>query len=499
MLGDTDLDGEALATVESHAGRPEVVAALRDGEGRSIRYSHTLDQRMLYVALRIDPADPSRGVVRLALPLMAVQQVQERVRLPVLAAALLSITAAGLFGWLAARRTARRLEEMARAASEIASGRMGGRARPGGTDEIAALARSLNRMAGQLEDRLMLLSRERNQLRTVLDGMVEGVLLTDAAGRIVLANGAFARIFGAQAPVEGRRPLEAARVPALQEAVEAALATAEALTREIALGGAQEKVIRASLAAVRESGSTVGAVAVFHDVTELKRLEKVRQEFVANVSHELRTPLTAIKGYAETLRDGGLRDPARAAEFVEVIHRHAERLRALIEDLLDLAAVEQGEARLKPAPVRARDAVAQAEAVIRPAAGSRRQTLSLDLPADLPEVVADRDRLAQVLINLLDNAVKFTPEGGRVAVTGSAAGGRVTLAVSDNGVGIAPADLPRIFERFYRADRSRDRREGGTGLGLAIAKHLTQAMGGTIEVESLLGSGTTFRIVLPAA
>ena len=499
VLGDTDLDNEALREVENHANRPEVIEAVRGGTGRSIRYSRTVAENMLYVASRIDPGDPARGVIRLALPLTDVTRAQEAVRVPILLAAVLSVGVAGLLGWAVARGPASRLEAIARVASQFAAGRMDVRAEPGGDDETSVLARSLNRMADELEERLILVERERSQLRTVLEGMVEGVVLTDPTGRILVANDAFRRIFDAQLPVEGRRPLETARVPALQEAIESALEADEPLTREIALGGAMEKVIQASLAAIRERGATVGAVAVFHDVTELKRLERVRQEFVANVSHELRTPLTAIKGYAETLRDGGLRDPETAAEFVRVIHRHAERLRALIEDLLDLAAVEQGEARLKPAAVRARDVVTQAEAVVRPAADARGQTLVIDLPADLPAVLADRDRLAQVLINLLDNAVKFTPEGGRVTLSASAAGGRVVLAVSDNGVGIPPGDLPRIFERFYRVGRSRDRREGGTGLGLAIAKHLTQAMQGTIEVESVQASGTTFRVSLPSA
>jgi len=376
---------------------------------------------------------------------------------------------------------------------------MGARARVRGRDEIGHLARSLNRMADQLEERLALLARERNQLRTVVEGMVEGVLLTDATGTILLANAAFARIFNALPPVQGRRPLETARIPALQEAVQAALEAPEPLTREITLGGAEERVIRASLAAIREGEERVGAVAVFHDVTELKRLERVRREFVSNVSHELRTPLTAIKGYAETLRDGGLKDPERAGEFVDVIHRHAERLRNLIEDLLDLAAIEQGQAQIALALTPLRETVEQAEGVIRPAAERKGQTLSIAIPAGIPDPLADRDRLAQVLINLLDNAVKFTPQGGRITVSASSSPGRVMVTISDTGVGIPPGDLGRIFERFYRVDRSRDRREGGTGLGLAIAKHLTQAMGGSIEVESAQGQGTTFKVVLPTA
>ena len=499
VLGDTDLDDQALRSVESHADRPEVIEAMRAGTGRAVRYSRTLTENMLYVASRIDPDDPSRGVIRLAIPLTEVQKAQEEIRGPILAAALLSVAVAAGIGWFAARATARRLEAMARTASDFAGGRTGVRAAAGGDDEVAVLARSLNRMADEHQERLVLLERERSQLRTVLEGMVEGVVLTDPTGRILLANDAFRRIFNAQLPVEGRRPLETARVPALQEAIESALEADEPVTREIALGGAQDKVIQASLASIREEAETVGAVAVFHDVTELKRLERVRREFVANVSHELRTPLTAIKGYAETLRDGGLRDPETAAEFVRVIHRHAERLRALIEDLLDLAAVEQGEARIDLAPVALRDVAAQAEGVARPAAAGKRHTLTVDVPADLPRVLVDRDRLAQVLINLLDNAVKFTPEGGRIEVSGRFSSGRVVVSVKDNGVGIPPEDIGRIFERFYRVGRSRDRREGGTGLGLAIAKHLTQAMGGTIEVESRPGAGTSFRVSLPAA
>ena len=499
VLGDSELDAGGLGRAENHADRPEIIAARGGVTGRAIRRSATLAEEMLYLAVPLDPATPSRGVVRLAVPLTAVARAQARVLPLIIMTSLLSVLVAGCAGWLAARVPARRLQEMTRAAGEIAAGRMGARAHPGGDDEVADLARSLNRMAAQLEERLALLDRERHQLRAMLDAMVEGVLLLDGAGRIIIANPAFGRMFGAAEPLEGRRPLEAARVPGLQEAVEAALESKEPVVREITLSGDPGRIIQASLAAVREGGGTVGAVAVFHDVTELKTLEQVRREFVANVSHELRTPLTAIKGYAETLLGGGLDDRARAAQFVEVIARHAERLRALIEDLLDLAAVEQREARLAMAPVAVADIAGQAEAILRPMAEARELTLVIDVPADLPRVLADRDRLAQVLINLLDNAVKFTPPGGRVEVGARAAGSAVTIAVRDTGVGIPPGEIGRIFERFYRIDRSRDRSEGGTGLGLAIAKHLVLAMNGTIEVESVPNAGATFRVTLPAA
>jgi two-component system phosphate regulon sensor histidine kinase PhoR len=499
VLGDTDLDGEELARVENHGHRPEIAGALREGAGTSQRYSSTLGQTLLYVARRIDPDDASRGVVRLALPLTAVRSARSHLLLLLILPLLLSVLCAVVLGWMLARRTARRLEDMARAASEIAAGRSAARVRPGGSDEMDHLARSLNRMAEELEKRLLLLSRERHQLQSVVDGMVEGVLLTDAEGTILLANGAFERIFDASAPLAGRRPLEVARVPALQEILEQARHATAPFHREIALGGSADKTLQASLAPVREEGRIVGTVAVFHDITELKRLERVRREFVANVSHELRTPLTAIRGYAETLRDGGLKDPEKAAEFVRVIHRHAERLQALIADLLDLSRVEQGKAKLSLGPVPLRDVAAQAEAVILPLARRKNQRVLLDLPDTLPSPWADRDRLAQVLINLMDNAVKFTPDGGEIVLSGSAREGYVDLRVTDTGIGIPPAEIERVFERFYRVERSRDRREGGTGLGLAIAKHLTLAMGGTLEVESTPGEGTSFRLTLPAA
>ena len=498
VLGDSGLDPAALLEVENHAGREEVAAALRGEVGRATRHSVTLADDLLYLAVPIDAHQPSRGAVRLAIPLSAVTRAVARVRPLVIGASLLSILIAGAAGWLAARSPALRLSEMTRAATEIAAGRLGARARPGGDDEVTDLAHSLNRMAGQLEERLTLLARERRQLRTILDGMVEGVLLLDADGRIVLANEAYARIFSAQEPVVGRRLMESARLPALQEAVVSALASEAPVFHEITLSSDPERVISTSLAAVREGGRVVGAVAVFHDVTEIRRLERVRREFVANVSHELRTPLTAIKGYAETLLGGGLQEPQRTSEFVEVIARHAERLRRLIEDLLDLASIEQGEVHLEAAPVEVGEVVTQAEAVLRPAAERKGQTVSVSIPEGL-QVLADRDRLAQVLINLMDNAVKFTPTGGRVEVAARASDGRVSLTVSDTGIGIPAGEQSRIFERFHRVDRSRDRREGGTGLGLAIAKHLTQAMDGTIEVESRAGFGTTFRITLPAA
>jgi len=501
VLGDTDFDGEKIRALENHADRPEVKEAMARGAGESVRWSHSVQGDLLYVAVRLDPDDPARGVMRLAVPLDEVRRAEWAVAGPIAAAALASILLAAALGVLASGRLVRRLERLSNAAAAIAAGKSATRARPGAGDEVGEVERSLNRMAETLDDRLALLLHQRNQMQSVLEGMVEGVLLTDATGRILLANRAFERMFDAPPPLEGRRPLEAARVPGLQESIEAALEAHGPLTREIELVRShQEKVLRASLAPLRgPGGERIGAVAVFHDVTELKRLEQARREFVANVSHELRTPLTAIKGYAETLLHGGLTDPGSAAEFVRVIDRHAERLRLLIEELLDLAAVAQGRARLDLEPTSPAEVSAQAVGTVRPAADIKRQTFTIDVPENLPPCRADRDRLAQVLINLLGNAVKFTPDGGRIGIRARASNGHMEIAVFDNGPGIPADELGRIFERFYRVERSRDRREGGTGLGLAIAKHLVQAMDGTIEADSAPGSGATFRVILPLA
>ncbi len=498
-VGDSALGVAALARMGTLRDRPEVIAARLNPIGEASRREPGAGRPTLYIAIRIDPEEESSGVIRLSASLEPVQAARRAVRPPLYLTAFVVLPAAALLGRLTARRLARRLVGLSRAASRIGGGRTDVRAPAGGADETALLARSLNRMSEAIDERARLLTRERNLLRTVLSAMVEGVLLTDVGGTILLANEAFAKIFRTDGPLEGRRPLEVARVPALQQAIDAALGAAAPIQREIALGAGEDRVVRASLSPVREGSLIVGAVAVFHDVTEIKRLEKVRREFVANVSHELRTPLTAIKGYAETLRDGGLSDPRMAAESVDVIHRHAERLRALIEDLLDLSAIEQGMAALKIGAVPIAEVVAQATAVIDPAARAGNLRLNVEIPDDLPRARADRDRLAQVLINLLDNAVKFTREGGRIDVMAGREEGSVVIAVRDTGIGIPGSEVERIFERFHKVDRSRDRKNGGTGLGLAIARHLVQAMGGSIRVESVEGEGTTFHVRLPIA
>jgi two-component system phosphate regulon sensor histidine kinase PhoR len=272
------------------------------------------------------------------------------------------------------------------------------------------------------------------------------------------------------------------------------------MRREVTLSVPVPRVLQVQAVPLRLGGAGAGVVLVLYDVTELRRLEQVRTEFVANVSHELRTPLTAIRGYLETLLEGALGDPAHARPFLEVAHRHTARMGRLIDDLTDLSNIELGRVRLERVPVDLSAAVDAALAVVSPRAAAAGVEATVEIPPDLPFVSADLDRLTQILINLLDNAVKYSPTGGSVQVRAAALPGRrVEVAVADAGIGIPPADLPRVTERFYRVDKARSRELGGTGLGLAIVKHLVLAHGGDLRIESEPGKGTTVRFTLPAA
>jgi two-component system phosphate regulon sensor histidine kinase PhoR len=334
----------------------------------------------------------------------------------------------------------------------------------------------------------------------ILDGMVEGVIAVDGRDAILLINERARAMFGlGAARPEGKPFLEVVRNADLREILRAIRGAAEGgvARHELRLAGPTDRRLQVNAVRLRLARDEVGAVMVLHDVTELRRLEQVRTEFVANVSHELRTPLTAIHGYLETLLGGALEEREHARRFLEIVFRHTERLGRLLDDLTDLSNIELGRIALRLEPVRLDEVVDSALAIIAPKAEAGRVTLASDLAPDLGPVSADRDRLAQVLINLVDNAVKYTPEGGRVTVSARAgADGRVEVAVADTGIGIPPADLPRVTERFYRVDKARSRELGGTGLGLAIVKHLVLAHGGELRIESEPGRGTTVRVTL---
>lgn len=399
------------------------------------------------------------------------------------------------------RRLRRPLDALTAAAAKLAEGHSDQRVFAEGRDTIGELMRTFNGMSEQLDARMARLEEDREQLRTILSGMVEGVVALDSAQRILYANERATQLLGLpwQTPV-GRRLWEVVRQRPLLDVVQRALDSSEPQREELNWNGPSVRSL--TVHAARLPGLPPrGAVLVLHDTTELRRLERLRQEFVANVSHELKTPLSVIKVCVETLLDGAMDDPHHRQQFLEQLHLQSNRLHALILDLLSLARIESGEELFDFQAVPVAEIVEACLERHRPQAEAKGQVFEL-VPSSGEEVLtvwADEEALEQILDNLLDNAVKYTPEGGHVSIRWQRDGEQVCLEVADSGIGIPPADLPRIFERFYRVDRARSREMGGTGLGLSIVKHLVQAMHGSVRAASRLGQGTTFTVCLPQA
>lgn len=390
----------------------------------------------------------------------------------------------------------KRLKEMTASVSRLTQGAVHERLAVGPSDEAGALAQAVNQLAAQYAQAVEDGQRQRTRLEGMLKGLVPGVIAIDAQDRVQFMNPTIERWCGVQeASALGHSLMEVLRHHELAAALAAARDQRVEQLKEITLLGQGERVVEVRAAPL--PGPDRGAVAVLYDVTELRRLERIRQDFVANVSHELRTPLTAIRGAVETLIEGAAKDPKNREVFLKVAQDHAERLERLVEDLLDLATVERQAAALKLETVSLKRMGERVVSLTRPAAERRRVALEHRLEDAASSVLADPFRLEQAMINLVDNAVKFTEPGGRVWLEARPTGEGVEISVHDTGIGIPEKDLPRIFERFYRVDKAHARASGGTGLGLSLAKHLIEAHGGTVRVESEEGRGTVVRVVLP--
>ncbi|HRI70758.1 MAG TPA: ATP-binding protein [Polyangium sp.] len=509
VLGDSQIDFGDLATTPNHAERTEIAAAMTTGSGHSARYSETLQHRMIYAAHRFDEHPAHVAVVRLAVPLTDIDSAVTQARLFLIAGVGAAIAAAILMSVFGAHLLTRPVRNLTQAALAMAEGDLEVHAPAQGTRETTELGRALNRLAKELLSAIEELRDERDLLASILDGMNEGVLVTDGDARIVLANRALRAMTLVGEGTIGKSVIEVIRNPGLQQALDAAAKSDDAVVREVELSGIlpRKLLVRVSKLPTRrdrqERGSANqtterGLIAVFHDVTDLRRLETIRTDFVANVSHELRTPITAISTSAETLLAGALSDPTEATEFVDVIDRHAKRLCQLVDDLLDLSKIESKNYRLTLVEQDVVPIVAHVARLLEEPVRKRRVELKIERPTGALLGRVDRRALEQVLMNLLDNAIKYAGEGAHIVLTSRARpGGGVEISVTDDGPGISPAHLGRIFERFYRVDTGRSRELGGTGLGLSIVKHIVELMNGTIDVESQLGKGSTFTVRLP--
>ncbi|MGH7254212.1 MAG: two-component system histidine kinase PnpS, partial [Nitrospirales bacterium] len=369
-------------------------------------------------------------------------------------------------------------------------------------DEVGVLADTLNQMADQLETKIRQVSEDRAQLLAMLTAMVEGVMVLDIRGKILQINPALEQMFQIKADeARGRLYWEVIRHPGLNELANRVLHSHRNVGGEIQLTpGGRALQVEASVSGYQRENEAC-AVLVFHDITALRRLEKIRKDFVANVSHEIRTPLTSIKGYVEALLDGEKDDPDQAAKFLNIILTQTDRLNLILEDLLQLSQIESGQVRFKRTPVQLRTVVNRTLAALKPQAEKKGHTVTVAIPDEVPPVLGDEDRLVQVATNLLDNAIKYTPERGTITIAARTGGpGAVELTVTDTGIGIPEPDRPRVFERFYRVDKARSRELGGTGLGLAIVKHIiVEGHGGRVWVEGQLPKGSRFIVQLPSA
>ncbi len=488
VLAESDVPA---AYTENHADRPEVAAALASGQGVSQRFSQSLGKDMLYAAVRVEGEGGARGVARVGLTLEQSQASINRLRASTLAATLVAAGLAIALAVAIAARTAQPVHELTQAAQRLAAGDLSARLLPTTDDEIGQLTQTFNRMAAELQEKMRSLAEERSRLASVLDNMTDGVIITDSEGRVQLINPAAARLLGTTQQAAYQRPCaQVLRHHRLIELWQGCGAGDNVEVVEFERLGLFLRVTAMALAG-SEPG---GCMLVLQDLTQMRRLETVRRDFISNISHELRTPLASLKALVDTLRDGALDDPPAARHFINRIEVEVDALTQMVQELLELSRIESGQAPLRLRPTLVADIVLPPVERLQPQADRNELTVTVDLPADLPPVLADAERAQQVVTNLVHNAIKFTPRGGAVHVSATAVGDEVEISVSDTGIGIAAEDLPRIFERFYKADRARA--SGGTGLGLAIARHVVQGHGGRIWAESQQGRGSRFAFTL---
>ncbi|MGU3566407.1 two-component system histidine kinase PnpS [Paenibacillus sp. D51F] len=500
VLGDSDHDP---STMDNHLSRTEVKQAEQNGTGRAIRHSDTISRNMLYVAIAADKDSPHSDIIRLSYSLETVERNINRLWTVLIIGLLLLFLVAAVVSYRIAKGLTSPLEQITDAAKRIRSMDYSVRVDVHNKDEIGELGAAINSMAEGLQVQMNRIQQNETQLYSVLDNMTSGVVMIDPAGRMMLLNRRAEEVLGFEhREMVGRPYSEAKQQFELSQIIQQGLEKQEAVHEEITFYFPEERLLELNLVPVYQSDESFGGLLlVLHDVSAIRRLERMRSEFVANVSHELKTPITAIKGFAETLLGGAVNDPVMSKQFMQIIYDESERLNRLIGDILELSKIESRRVPLQFSPIDLASFMERSMTILESEAARKSITMTLDNAPGI-YLEADEDRLRQVVANLLQNGISYTPEGGKVSVRTSLVHGEggsemVQIRIVDTGIGIPRKDLPRIFERFYRVDKARSRVSGGTGLGLSIVKHLVELHHGSITVDSTVGVGTAFTIELP--
>ena len=491
VLGDSE---DNPVTMENHSTRPEVIAALATGYGEIVRYSTTLNEQMMYVAVSIKDNNEVLGVARVSLPLSDIRNSIHHLTIVISLAVILTIILTGFATWLIVRITTRRIREVTRASREIAAGDFKQDIQIRSRDEAGELGKAFNEMTGNIRKLVESISTEQSKLETVLSNMADGVIVTDKEGNISLANHAAEKLFGFRAEaIISKTVIEVTHDHEIDNLAKRCLARGEQLNSQIELTSAG-KYLR--VIAIPITGKVLsGCLLLLQDLTEMRNLQTMRQELVGNISHDLRTPLAGIKIMVETLREGAIDDKKAAIDFLTRIENEVDRLTQMVSELTELSRIEAGSVELKKEAVNLNELVNEAIMQLSPLANKQNITLNTVLSKTLPSAKGDRDRISQTITNLIHNAIKFNRTSGNVTIITSSDDKAITVKVIDTGIGIPKANLPHVFERFYKADKSRA--NSGSGLGLAIAKHTIEAHGGIIWAQSEEGKGSTFSFTIP--
>ncbi len=492
VLGDSIEDP---TTMENHATRPEVKDALATGIGESTRYSTTLKEQMMYVAVTIKNQNEVVGIARVALPLTTVEDSVNRVTWIIILATIIIAVLAVLAVWLIARIMTRPIRQLTKASKGIAAGQLGQKINVSTKDEIGQLAQAFNEMSSNLKTTVDTMSAEKTKLSSILANMADGVIMTDVNADIILANRAASELFGfKEVNVTNKPVIEVVHDHEVDEILKRCLKTSTEQTTQFE-SGLNKRFLRAIAVPLQNQGRLNGTLILLQDLTELKNLQTMRRDLVGNISHELRTPIAGIKAMVETLHDGAVNNKKTAADFLTRIEGEVDHLSQIVAELTQLSRIETGEAKLKKESVDLNALVDDVLTEMKPLVERQQVALSKKLKSGLPSVPADKDRIRQTLINLVHNAIKYNNPDGKVTVTTDYNKNAVTVGVADTGIGISKDDLPHVFERFYKADKARA--GSGSGLGLAIAKHTIQAHGGEINAQSEEGKGSVFTFTLP--